>query len=256
MRSNSSISLLIVDDEPLARHGLQEIISEDKSITILGEAKDGDEAIEKIMRLSPKIVLLDIQMPERNGFEVIRSIPKEKLPLIIFVTAFDEFALRAFSENALDYILKPFDSERILASVQRAKELISLKERAAYSSRMMHMMDSIGVQGKFLPRISIRTSKKIVFINVNDILWIESDADYIHIHTTKEKHITRETMSGIEPMLDPLKFVRVHRSFIVNIDYILELQPLHHGDYIARLKNGEKLPVSRKYKSKLSLLLR
>lgn len=256
MSSNSSISVLIVDDEPLARHGIREFLNEDKNIKILGEAKDGDEALEKIFTLSPDIVFLDIQMPERNGFEVIRSIPKDKLPLIIFVTAYDEFALRAFSENALDYILKPFEAERIHASVKRARALIGLKERAAYSSRMMQMMDSIGVHEKFNPRISIRTSKKIFLITVNDILWIESDADYIQIHTSKEKHITRETMKGIEPKLDPFKFVRIHRSFIVNIDHILELQPLRHGDYIAQLKNGQKLSVSRKYKAKLSLLLR
>ncbi len=255
MRLKSTISVLIVDDEPLARHGLQEILTEDKSIMILGEAKDGDEALEKILQFSPDVVFMDIQMPERNGFEVLRSIPKEKLPITIFVTAFDEFALKAFSENALDYILKPFDDERIHASVQRAKELISLKERAAYSSRMVHMMESMGGREKFTQRISIRTSKKIIFINVNDILWIESDADYIHIHTAKEKHVTRETMKGIEPQLDPSKFVRIHRSFIVNIDHILELQPLHHGDYVAQLKNGQRLSVSRKYKAKLSVLL-
>lgn len=255
MKHNSAISVLIVDDEPLARHGLRDILAEEKDVRVLGEANDGEEGVEQILRLTPEVVFLDIQMPEQNGFDVIGSLPKEKLPLIIFVTAYDEFAVKAFRENAIDYILKPFDAERIHLSLKRAREMKNLKEQAAYSSRIMTALDTIQSKREFLQKIPIRDGGKIYFVNTAEVLWIEADADYIRFHTQNKTHLARETMSGIEKQLDPEKFIRIHRSTIVNLDHIRELQPREHGEYTALLIDGSKVTVSRTYKEKLSFLL-
>jgi two-component system LytT family response regulator len=255
MKQPKTITVLIVDDEPLALHGLRDILTEDEYVTVLGEAKDGEEAVEQILRLTPDVVFLDIQMPEQNGFDVIGSLPKGKLPLIIFVTAYDEFAVKAFAENAIDYILKPFDAERIHRSLKRAREMKNLKEQASYSTRIMSALDAIHQKNKYLQKIPIRDGGKIYFLNCADILWIEADADYIRFHTAKKIHIARETMSGIEKQLDPEKFVRIHRSTIVNLDHVRELQPREHGEYTALLTDGSTVTVSRKYKEMLSFLL-
>lgn len=256
MKTNQRISALIVDDEPLSRHGLREILDGVKDITVIGEAHDGGEALQQILKLHPDVVFLDIQMPEMNGFEVLSNIPLGKLPLIVFVTAYDEFAIKAFSANALDYILKPFDSERILSSLHRVREMIRLKETVKYSEKMLEVLQSFQTSQKYVDRFSIRSAGKIYFVNSLEIIWIEAAADYIHLHTKNGKHTTRETIGSIEKQLDPSKFVRIHRSCIVNLDHIRELQPMYHGEYTAILNNGTKLTVSRTYKEKLAYLLK
>lgn len=256
MKTNRTISVLIVDDEPLSRHGLREILEEEKDISGISEAIDGEDAVRQIAKNHVDVVFLDIQMPEMNGFEVLKNIPSGKFPLIVFVTAFDEFAIKAFSANALDYILKPFDAERVRSSLHRVKEMIRLKETVKYSERMLEVLRSFQTPQKYPDRFSIRSAGKIYFVSSHEILWIEAAADYIHLHTKNGKHITRETISSIEKQLDPSKFVRIHRSYIVSFDHIRELDPMHHGEYIALLSDGAKLTVSRTYKEKLSHLLK
>lgn len=252
MKSVKKISVIIVDDEPLAREGLREILKEEKDISVVAESSDGEEAVRHIKKFNPDVVFLDIQMPEMNGFEVIRNIPANQLPLFIFVTAYDEFAIKAFTSNALDYVLKPFDAERIHSSLFRIREMLRLKEQANYSEQVLSALKSFQSPKKYVERISIRSLGKINFVSVDDILWIEADADYLHFHTKNGKHTTRETISGIEQQLDPSKFARIHRSYILNINCIRELQPQSHGEYIAILNQGTKLAVSRKFKSNLA----
>ncbi len=256
MKTDQSISALIVDDEPLSRHGLREILDSEKNISVIGEAHDGEEAVHQILKHHPDVVFLDIQMPEMNGFEVLKNIPSGKLPLIVFVTAYDEFAIKAFSTNALDYILKPYDPERVRSSLHRVKEMIRMKSTVTYSERMMEVLKSFQNAQKYPDRFSIRSAGKIYFVSSHEIVWIEAAADYIHLHTKNGKHITRETISSIEKQLDPSKFVRIHRSYIVSFDHIRELDPMHHGEYIALLSDGAKLTVSRTYKEKHSYFLK
>jgi len=255
MISSKKIAVMIVDDEPLARHGLREIFEEEKDIVIIAESSDGEEAVEHIKKYKPDVLFLDIQMPEMNGFDVVKSLKAEELPLVVFVTAYDEYAIKAFSANALDYILKPYDAERIHSSLHRVREMIRLKQTASYSERMMEALKSFQSTSTYIERISIRSAGKIYFVNIEEILWIEAAADYIYIHTKNGKHTTRETIGTIELQLDPSKFIRIHRSSIVNLNAVRELQPEHHGDYTAILDQGIKLTVSRKYKEKLSFLL-
>ncbi|MCX6120076.1 MAG: LytTR family DNA-binding domain-containing protein [Ignavibacteriales bacterium] len=249
MKAHSKISFLIVDDEPLAREGLREILKSEKDFLNIGEAENGEEAVHKIVKRKPDIVFLDIQMPEMDGFQVLSAIPRKILPLVVFVTAYDEFAVKAFSTNALDYILKPMDMDRVRLSLHRVREIIQLKQSADYSEKAMEVLKSFQPQTKYAERITVRAKEKIYFVEVADIRRIEAAEDYIYVHTVHGKHIMRETMHGIEQLLDPSQFARVHRSHIVRIDFVKELQPMHHGDYIAILKDGVKLTISRKYKS-------
>ncbi len=255
MTMNTAIRVLIVDDEPLARHGLREVLESEKDIVIAGECGDGQEAIEMVQRIRPDVLFLDIQMPETDGFDVISALPAGDLPLVVFVTAYDEFALKAFTANALDYILKPYDAERIHSSLRRIREMLRLKQQAEYSERIRSVLSSFQQKDKFLQRIPIRHGGKISLVNVHDVVWIEAAADYINIHTAKEKHLTRGSIGEIEQQLDPALFVRIHRSSIINIKHIRELTTNHHGDYTALMDNGIELTVSRNYKDGLAHLI-
>ncbi|MBI2428578.1 MAG: response regulator transcription factor [Ignavibacteriales bacterium] len=251
MKSDRKISALIVDDEPLAREGLRSIVSKDKSFIVCGEADDGENAVQTVLHKKPDVLFLDIQMPEMDGFEVLAALPQQKIPVVVFVTAYDEFAIKAFQSNALDYILKPLDPERVHAALSRIKEMIRLKRRAGYSDSVADVIKLLQPQKKYPDRLTIRSTGKIVFVHVDDIRWIESDADYIHIHTPDRKYIVRETMNSMSLKLDPSRFARVHRSYIVKVDFIKELQRMHHGDFVALLKNGKTISISRRYKKNL-----
>lgn len=255
MKLNASIRVLIVDDEPLARHGLREVLELENDIVIAGECGDGDEAVSLVQKIRPDVLFLDIQMPETSGFDVVTNIPKDALPLVVFVTAYDEFALKAFTANALDYILKPYDAERIQTSLRRIREMLRLKQRAEYSERIKAVLNSYQQKDQFLQRIPIRHGGKISLVNVRDVVWIEAAADYINIHTAKEKHLTRGSIGEIEQQLDPALFVRIHRSSIISIKHIRELQTNHHGDYTALMDNDVSLTVSRNYKDGLAHLI-
>lgn len=252
----NNITAIIVDDEPLARHGLHDILVEEKDITVVAESKDGEEAVRHIRKYSPDVVFLDIQMPESNGFEVLDAIPKETMPLIIFVTAYDEFAVKAFSENALDYILKPFDSERVHSALHRVRTMLQMKERADYSKKILEIVKHYQSSQKYIDRIPIRNAGKISFVSVEDIIWIDAAADYINLHTSFGTSTIRESIGAMEEQLDPSKFIRIHRSTIVNLLFIRELRPMDHGEYTALLRQGTILTVSRTYKKRLASMIK
>lgn len=252
------IRALIVDDERLARETLRLLLGEKDQIDIVGECKNGIEAVDAIQNLAPDLVFLDIQMPEMNGFEVIKSVGPEKMPVVIFVTAYDQYALRAFEARALDYLLKPFDDERFEQALARAVERIHERQVGELSTKLVDLISNKAETGsaqkekdssatEYLERIMIKERGSLYFIKVDEIEWIEAAGDYVSIHAAQKTHLLRETMSGLMKKLNPRQFVRVHRSSIVKVDSIKELKPYFHGDYIILLKNGKELKLSRRY---------
>lgn len=255
------ISALIVDDEPVAREGIRVMLADDPEIEVAGECAGGEEALSAIRELSPDLVFLDVQMPEMDGFAVIEEIGVEEMPVVIFVTAYDQYALRAFEVAALDYLLKPFDDERFAAAVARAKAQIRQTEVGELSRRLIALLEtrtdpahSAAVSDEphgYLKRVMIKTGGRVIFRKVEEIDYIEAEGDYVRLHMGAEAHLLRDTMKRLEEQLDPAKFARTHRSTIVNLDRIKELHPYFHGDYIVLMKDGTELKLSRSRRAAL-----
>ncbi len=244
------IRVLLVDDESLAREMLREMLQDDLQVTIVGESCNGREALEAIRCHSPDLIFLDVQMPELGGFEVLEALGKE-IPRVIFVTAYDQYAVRAFEVHALDYLLKPFDQERFDISWQRARTQILRDRNGGTDQRILALLEEMKAGNKYLERLVIKASGRIYFLETTDIDWIEAEGNYVSIHSAKKSHLLRETISSLEAQLDPKKFLRIHRSSIVRIDRIQELQPWFHGEYRIILQNGTQLTLSRNYRDKL-----
>jgi two-component system LytT family response regulator len=252
------IRALIVDDEPIARKGIRRELERDPDIEIVGECTNGRDAVSFLRRREAEIVFLDLQMPELDGFGVVEAVGVERMPTVIFVTAFDEFALKAFEMHALDYILKPFNSERFQKALRRAKTQINQASSSALSERLLSAIrDSRLAQKRegYLERVVVRAGGRIFFLGVEEIDWIEAADNYVRLHAGKESHLVQGTMSKLESCLDPKLFLRIHRSTIINVTRIKELQPLFHGEYAIILSNGKELTSSRSYRDKLQQLL-
>lgn len=244
------IRVLLVDDESLAREMLREMLQDDPQVTIVGESCNGHEALEAIRTHSPDLIFLDVQMPELGGFEVLEALGKE-IPRVIFVTAYDQYAVRAFEVHALDYLLKPFDQERFDISWQRARAQILRERDGGRDQRILALLEEMKAGNKYLERLVIKASGRIYFLETAEIDWIEAEGNYVSVHCAKKAHLLRETISSLESQLDPKKFLRIHRSSIVRIDRIQELQPWFHGEYRIILQNGTQLTLSRNYRDKL-----
>jgi two-component system, LytTR family, response regulator len=244
------IRVLLVDDESLAREMLREMLQDDPLVTIVGESGNGHEALEAIRTHSPDLIFLDVQMPELGGFEVLEALGKE-IPRVIFVTAYDQYAVRAFEVHALDYLLKPFDQERFDIAWQRARAQILRDRDGGRDQRILALLEEMKASNKYLERLVIKASGRIYFIETAEIDWIEAEGNYVSVHCAKKAHLLRETISSLEAQLDPKKFLRIHRSSIVRIDRIQELQPWFHGEYRIILQNGTQLTLSRNYRDKL-----
>jgi two-component system LytT family response regulator len=251
MTDSPNIRVLLVDDEPLAREMLREMLQNDSQVVIVGESCNGREALEAIRVHSPDVLFLDVQMPEVGGFEVLASLGKEKIPHVIFVTAYDQYAVRAFEVHALDYLLKPFDQERFDAAWQRAKAQILRDRATGMDQRIVSLLEELKAGKKYLERLVIKANGRIYFLETNEIDWIEAEGNYVSVHSAKKSHLLRETISSLESQLDPKKFVRIHRSSIVRIDQIQELQPWFHGEYRIILHDGTQLTLSRNHRDKL-----
>ena len=245
------IRILIVDDEPLARERLQLMLENQHEIEVIGECADGASAVEAIQDCSPDLVFLDIQMPELDGFGVLEALDPELIPTVIFVTAFDQFAIRAFEVHALDYLLKPFDRERFQKTLQRARSHIETKRTGGLSQNIIKLLDSREVEPKYLDRLAIKSAGRIQFVKISEIDWIEAAGNYVRLHAGSESYLHRETMSGMEDKIDPDSFLRIHRSTIVNIDRIKEMQPFFNGEYVVILENDTRLTLSRRNRAKL-----
>jgi two-component system, LytTR family, response regulator len=255
VKETRTIRAVIVDDEPLGRTLIREMLRGDSEIEVIGECSNGGETINIIGDHSPDLVFLDVQMPEIDGFEVLAALDHGRWPMIIFVTAYDQYAVRAFEVHAVDYLLKPFDRERFERSVQRAKSQIRMERQTDVNDRILALLEEQKAKKKYLERVVIKANGRVFFLKTSEIDWIEAAGNYVSLHVKKESYLLRETIGGMEAQLDPARFPRIHRSQIVNLDRIRELRPWSHGDYHVILHDGIQLTLSRTYRDRLHELL-
>lgn len=249
------IRAIIVDDEPLGRTVIREMLRRDQDFAVVGECANGHEAINVIQDERPDLIFLDVQMPEIDGFEVLAALRDDQLPMVIFVTAYDQYAVSAFEVHAVDYLLKPFDRERFGKALQRAKAQLQREQPTDVSQRILALLEEQRVKPKYLERLVIKTNGRIFFLKTEEIDWISAEGNYVNLHVKKDSYLLRETISNLEVQLDPQRFARIHRSQIVNLDRIRELRHWSHGEYQVILHSGEELMLSRSYREKLHGLL-
>ena len=253
-----TLRTLIVDDEPLARERVRMMLGMHDDVAVVGEYGDGQQAIDAIRTQRPDLVSLDVQMPGVDGFGVLRALEGEVMPYVVFVTAYDQYALRAFEVHALDYVLKPFNAERFSQALQRARGAIAKRDEGEVGvdrDRLRSLVASLTAEQREKQRIVVKSSGRVFFVKVDDIDWIEAEGNYVRLHMGAQSHLLRETMKGMESVLDTSQFIRIHRSTIVNADRIRELQPLFHGEYAVILRDGTRLVASRGPDNRLKKLL-
>jgi two-component system LytT family response regulator len=241
-----SLRVLVIDDEPPARRKLTMMLRGEPDIEVAGEATNGLEAVSAIEKYKPDAIFLDIQMPGMNGFEVLDALEADSLPLVVFVTAYDQHAVKAFEVHAADYLLKPFDRARLQASLARLRSA-----RNPVPSKWNELLAELRPR-EYLTRVVVKWRGRVLFLKIEEVDWIEASANYVELHSSRQSYLLRETLSTLETRLDPKNFARVHRSTMVNIDRIQELQPSTHGDFIVLLKDGSKLRMSRRYRENLA----
>lgn len=242
-------SVLIVDDEPLAREGVRMLLTGDPQIVAISEAKNGREAVTAIRQDRPDLVFLDVQMPEMDGFHVVQEVGPERMPDVVFVTAHDQYAIWAFEINALDYLLKPVTAERFQQSLERAKA--RLNGGKEMGRRMVSMLEAMAKPSSYAKRLAVRSGTRTMLVAVDDIEWIQAAENYVELHRDAHCHLLLATLNTIEASLDPQMFLRIHRSLIVNVGWIKELQPAGHGEYVIVLRSGVRLQSGRSYHEKL-----
>jgi two-component system LytT family response regulator len=249
------IRTFIVDDEPLARQRLRRLLETEADIEVAGECADGRQAVAALRQDLPDLLFLDVQMPLLDGFGVLEELGAEHMPVVIFVTAYDRYALRAFEVHALDYLLKPFDRERFRKALERARAQLRRHQHQEVNQRLLALLADVRETRKPLDRLVIKSGGRVCFVRTEEIDWIEAAGNYLRLHVGPEVHLLRETMSRLESRLDPRQFPRIHRSTMVNLERIQELQPSFHGDFIVVLRDGTELTLSRGYREKLQELL-
>jgi two-component system, LytTR family, response regulator len=249
------IRALIVDDEPLAREGVRLYLEGSPDIQVIGEAASGEEAVELIESLRPDLLFLDVRMPGLDGFAVLEAVGAERMPLTIFTTAYDQFALRAFDAHAIDYILKPYDRERFERAVERARAQLNARRRVEIDERLGSLLEELRAREQYAERLVVRAGGRIIILRLDEIDWFEAASNYVRIRAGGREYLLRETMTALEAKLDPAQFVRIHRSTIVRIDRIRELEPLFQGDYVVILTDGTRLTSSRGYRERLQSVL-
>jgi two-component system LytT family response regulator len=249
------LTTLVVDDEPLAREGLRVLLAKDPGISAIHEAKDGREAIAQIRKLNPDLVFLDVQMPEMDGFAVVREIGAEQMPAVIFVTAHDQYAIQAFEINALDYLLKPVIEERFARALSRAKACTGPGLATDLNQQIIGLLETLASPRNYVKRLVVRSSGKTVFVSVEEVDWIEAAENYVELHTGHGNHLLHVTMNTLEKSLDPEKFLRIHRSIIVNLGRIKTLQSGAHGEYVITLRDGARLQSGRSYSDRMKALI-
>lgn len=248
----AKIKVLIVDDEPLARKYIRLNLSDETEIEIIGECGNGKEAVRLINSLKPDLVFLDVQMPEMDGFSTLRNLNSENPPLIVFTTAYEEYAIRAFEIHAIDYLLKPFDRTRFKQSLAYARErLADSQEKNQIVRQISTLLDNVEQKPQYLERLLIKKDGRIVFLNVKDIEWIKADDKYIHLFSGESSHLVRFTLKAIKMQLDPQIFVQVNRSVIVNVKHIKEFQTMFNGELTIVLNDSTEVYLSRNYKNEL-----
>jgi two-component system, LytTR family, response regulator len=248
-----TIRTLVVDDEEWARRRLIAFLRPLADVSVVGECARGVDAVEAIRDLAPDLVFLDVQMPDFDGFEVLQSIGPELMPLVVFATAYDEYAVRAFEAHALDYLLKPFDQDRLTLSVARARE--ELERPRAAAQRLEALAQSLPRDRRYLRRLVIKAGGRVLFLRATDVDWFGAAANYVALHSGRQEYLIRDTVAALESKLDPDQFVRIHRSTIVNLDRVREVSACLRGDQTVTLSNGASLPVGRAYRRRLQRFL-
>ncbi len=250
-----TIRTAIVDDEPLARRRIRNLLKEASDVEVIVECANGKEAIESLDESPPDLLFLDIQMPEIDGFDVLQTIGVGRVPAVIFVTAYDQFALRAFEAHALDYLLKPFDDERFGAALGRARERIRQQQGSDLDRRLQALLENVRGDHGYLRRLVVPSGHRSIFVRTEHVDWIEAERNYIRLHAGGKAYLMRENLTRIASALDPAKFCRIHRSTIVNIDRIQSVESLLHGEYLVVLQDGTKLASGRSYRSSLNAIM-
>jgi two-component system LytT family response regulator len=255
-----TIRVVIVDDEELARRGVRTRLERSADVEVVAECGSGREAIEAVRRTSPDLVFLDIQMSGMTGFDVIDAVGCDSFPRVIFVTAHDRHAIRAFEVNALDYLLKPIDDERFDVAVARARELMMRDRESDLGRRLASVLVEVrpksdGIGGAYPERFVVRSGGRVLFVKAGEIDWVEAAGDYVGLHVGRKAWLLRETMAAMERRLDPSRFARIHRSTIVNVERISELKPCENGEYLVLLRDGTELRLSRTHRHTLQRLV-
>ena len=251
IKRRDGLHVLVVDDEAPARQRLIDLLQNDEEIAGVLEAGDGQAAVEIIEREALDLVFLDVQMPELDGLAVMEAVGADAMPLTVFVTAYDQHAIRAFEANALDYLLKPFSDERFEAALARAKVRHDERSLREFGRRVMRMVSAGSTSRSYLDRLVVKSAGSTRFIRATDIDWIEGAGVYVNLHVLGKELLYRASLQELADRLDPVRFIRVHRSAIVNIDSILELRPIFHGEFEVVLKDGHRARVSRTYRAQL-----
>ena len=257
--TGAAIRAIIADDERLAREKLRILLASEPNIKLVAECHDGQQALSAVRTYRADLLLLDIQMPGMDGFQVLNELSPEEMPVVIFTSAYDQYAIRAFEAHALDYLLKPFDQERLHHAIERARLELNKSRDREITHRILDLLSQ--VKSEMLPapssegRLVIRAKGRVVFLNLSEIDWIEASANYVRLNAGKESHLFRETIGRVSERLNPNHFVRVHRSTIVNVRKIKELIPVNSGEYIVVLKNGKELSCSRSYRAALESMI-
>jgi two-component system LytT family response regulator len=250
-----TIRAAIVDDEPLARRRIRNLLMEAPDVEIIAECANGKDAIESLDESPPDLLFLDIQMSEIDGFDVLQALGVGRVPVVIFVTAYDQFALRAFEAHALDYLLKPFDDERFGAALQRARERIRQQQGSDLDRRLQALLGNVRGDHGYLRRLVVPSGHRSIFVRTEHIDWIEAERNYVRLHVAGKAYLLRENLTHIASALDPATFCRIHRSTIVNIDRIQSVETLFHGEYVVVLHDGTKLTSGRSYRRSLLAMM-
>lgn len=250
-----TLRALVVDDEPLARKALLRLLKNEPDINVIGQCDDGESAVETIRRTNPDLVFLDVQMPEMDGFRVVETVGAERMPVTIFVTAYDRYALDAFDANAVDYLLKPFAADRLARALRRARDRCLGRQDKEAALRLFSLLDRTRSQGDYAQRLAVSVRGRILFVSVADIDWIGAEGNYARLHVLRKLYDVRETMQALMDKLDPRDFVRIHRSSIVNVHRIREIRPWFQGSHIVLLQSGEELRMSRYQREAVERLL-
>jgi two-component system LytT family response regulator len=244
-----TLRVLVVDDEPPARRKLAAHLQKEPGVELVGEARDGLEAVSAIQELGPDLVFLDVQMPGLDGFEVIEAVGIERMPPVVFVTAYDEFAVKAFEVQAVDYLLKPFDQARFKKAFARGARRAHGKP-AGDGELLLRVLEAVRPAAR-LERLVVRDQGRLLLVPIREVQRLSAEGNYVRVHAAGKTHLVRETLARLEARLDAARFVRIHRSEIVALDAIQELQPFFHGDYVVVLRNGERLRLSRRYQERV-----
>ena len=243
--------VLIVDDEPLSRRKLRRLLNGECDLEIIGECTDGAQAVTAIAEQKPDLVFLDVQMPEMDGLGVIYAVGPQRMPLVVLVTAYDHYALKAFEVSALDYLLKPVNRERFQAAVARARSQMELGRNGEVGQRLQALLEHLQAGQEYSRRLMLKSEGRVFFLTVDEIDWIEAAHNYLVLHVGTKSHLIRETMDSLEARLDPNHFVRIHRSTVVNLERIQEMHPWVRGEHAVLLRDGTRLTLSRSYYERL-----